>query len=79
MEIGEDAGELVLSAVSELGNMIMGNACTEIGGAQLSLDITPPTVHMGGIRHSSSMTCYNIPVELENLGVIDFDVALQTA
>lgn len=40
-------GEMLESFTGELGNMIAGNLCTHAVAANLTLDITPPTVMVG--------------------------------
>lgn len=40
-------GEMLESFTGELGNMIAGNLCTHAVAADLTLDITPPTVMVG--------------------------------
>ena len=39
--------ELASSAICELGNMIMGNAATELSQLNLSVDITPASLLLG--------------------------------
>ncbi|HAN44899.1 MAG TPA: hypothetical protein DCP97_05845 [Ruminococcaceae bacterium] len=79
IEINE-VDELVASAVSELCNMIIGNACSAISSDSVHVDITPPTVMLGEqAEYNDENTFYNIPVELEQLGIIDFDLNLKTA
>jgi chemotaxis protein CheX len=39
--------ELSKSAISELGNMITGNAASELGNSGLNCNITPPSLFMG--------------------------------
>ncbi len=76
----DGVGELVISAVSELCNMIMGNACSNISKDSIQIDITPPTVVLGEqFSLTSAHSVVSIPMELENVGTIDFDVALKTA
>lgn len=54
-------GEMLESFTGELGNMIAGNLCTHAVGANLTLDITPPTVMVGstdlfGFKHAFRLT-----------------------
>lgn len=72
-------GELVTSAISELCNMIMGNACSNISAEHMQVDITPPIVMLGEQFQLASLSVVSIPMELENVGTIDFDFALKTA
>lgn len=39
--------DMAISAISELGNMIMGNAATVFSVRNIGIDITPPTVGRG--------------------------------
>lgn len=69
--------ELVMSAVAEFCNMIMGNACASLNGDKIIVDITPPVVIVD--RHeaaSESDASYSISIQLEDLGFVDFDVSL---
>lgn len=80
MEISE-VNELVISAVGEMCNMIMGNACSDISTEHISnVDITPPVVIADGdLPPFSVRPLYHISFMLEDSNSIDFDVALQTA
>lgn len=76
LEITE-VDELVLSAVSELCNMIMGNACAGIGSADV--DITPPAVVSDREIQPEIKPFYNISFFLDNAEIIDFHVAVMGA
>jgi chemotaxis protein CheX len=52
--------ELCKSAVSELGNMITGNAACELGNNGFNCTITPPTLFMGK----------NVVVSIKNLQIL---------
>ncbi len=55
--------EMAKSALSELGNMIMGNAATLLSNNDLRIDITPPTLGMGATKFSSpNMTSIKVPL-----------------
>lgn len=41
--------EMALSAISELGNIIMGNAATALSNNKRMIDITPPTIARGNV------------------------------
>lgn len=45
--------EMGTSAISELGNMIMGSAATLFSGKGIGIDITPPTVCRGDVSFTS--------------------------
>lgn len=80
MDVGEGLNEIVTSAISELGNMISGNACIGISGMNLNVDITPPTVVIGDqISYSTQGHVYSIPIEVETLGAVHFNLATKTA
>ncbi len=48
--------DMARSALSELGNMIMGNAATLLFNNNISIDITPPTLLIGSAIISSAET-----------------------
>lgn len=55
--------EMAKSALSELGNMIMGNAATLLSNAGVLIDITPPTLGTGNAKIASpNMTCIKVPL-----------------
>ncbi|GEM_PF-6521061 len=79
MEITE-VDEVVISAVGELCNMIMGNACASICKDNMAVDITPPTI----IADQKTAVCdirptYHISLRLEDQEIIDFNVAVESA
>lgn len=62
-----ELGEMGLSAIAELGNLIAGGACIELEKVGLSSDITPPTLMIGSRSR------------LSTLGLPRFVIPLQTA
>jgi chemotaxis protein CheX len=75
-----EVDEMVVSAVSELCNMIMGNACSSICADNTMIDITPPIVISDEeITLSKGQIAYNICFILEKLGMIDFNVSVKNA
>lgn len=55
--------DMAKSALSELGNMIMGNAATLLANNNIRIDITPPTLGMGSTKMSSpNMTTIKVPL-----------------
>lgn len=79
MEI-TDVDELVISAVGEMCNMVMGNACSSISLLHANIDITPPTVVAGEILPPPRIKpSYTISLVLEDMNALDFNVAVQTA
>ena len=58
--------DMAKSALSELGNMIMGNAATLLANNSIRIDITPPTLGMGNTKLSSpNMTSIKVPLLYE--------------
>lgn len=70
--------EMAKSALSELGNMIMGNSATLLFNQGIKIDITPPSLMKGqAIEMSSSgMETVCVPLVSEG-GDIEFDIALK--
>lgn len=69
--------EMSISAISELGNMIMGNAATILSTKGIGIDITPPTLCRGNMTISQSYAkniC--IPLNGEDI-MIELDVAVK--
>lgn len=65
------------SALSELGNMIMGNASTVFSSSGIGIDITPPTLSHGEVSFTSSYTkSLCVPMVFEG-GGIDLFLALK--
>ena len=74
-----DLDDMSMSAISELGNMIMGNAATILSTKGIGIDITPPTVCRGAMKISQSYTkniC--IPMSVENDITIELDIAVKS-
>jgi len=72
-----DVDEMVISAVGEMCNMIMGNACSSISLMNTVVDITPPTVVVGQDMPQLEMKpSYNISFVLEDMDKINFNVAV---
>ena len=69
--------EMSISAISELGNMIMGNAATIFSTKGILIDITPPTVCRGNLTIAQSFA-QNICVPLSGGDItIELDVAVK--
>ena len=74
----ETLDDMANSAISELGNMIMGNAATIFANQKILIDITPPTLCRGSLKISTPNTqniC--IPLVSEEGIQIDMDVAIR--
>jgi chemotaxis protein CheX len=77
MEINE-IDELVVSAVGELANMVIGNTCQSLSKHDINVDITPPTVVFGEkLQFYNDMQTYNLPAEINNYGIVDINVAIK--
>jgi chemotaxis protein CheX len=74
----DELDELSKSALSELGNMIMGNSATLLFNSGVNIDITPPTLMMGENMSisSGSMRTLGIPL-LSAVGEITFDISIK--
>ena len=70
--------DMAMSAISELGNMIMGNAATILSTKGIGIDITPPTVCRGAMKISQSYAkniC--IPMKAEGELALELDIAVK--
>ncbi len=70
--------DLSLSALSELGNMILGNAATLLSTRNIYIDITPPSIIQGNFYIGSSFAqniC--VPLTYDKDKVIEFDISLK--
>ncbi|REE57559.1 chemotaxis protein CheX [Paenibacillus taihuensis] len=69
--------EMGKSAISELGNMISGNASTMLFNQGVRVDITPPKVlhsaQTAGFNASKALT---IPLIMEGIGELDIQVLI---
>jgi chemotaxis protein CheX len=72
----ETMDDMALSAVSDLGNMITGNASTLLSQKGLDVDITPPSVIRGlNIEISTRTAALVVPITT-TAGAIEINVAL---
>lgn len=74
----ENLDDMALSAISELGNMIMGNAATIFSNGDTIIDITPPSTIRGHLiveRYYSVNVC--IPIISDNKTLIKLNVAVK--
>lgn len=70
--------DLSKSAISELGNMILGNAATIFSTQGIAIDITPPTIGTGTMAFSHTYTkniC--IPLEYDDDKTIEVNIAIK--
>lgn len=70
--------EFSMSAISELGNMILGNAATIFSTQGIDIDITPPTIGKGtmSFTHTFSQNIC-IPMEYEGDKKIEINIAIK--
>ncbi len=74
----EELDDFAKSAISELGNMILGNAATIFSTQGINIDITPPTIGTGTMSFSYTYTkniC--IPFVYEDNKRIDINIAVK--
>lgn len=70
--------DMTLSALSELGNMIMGNAATLFSTSGISMDITPPSTLRGHLVISRYYTVnIGIPIVYNNDTLLKINVAVK--
>lgn len=63
--------EMARSAISELGNMVMGNAATILSNSNVLIDITPPTLITGTTSiESPDSTMFKVPILYEDYKVM---------
>jgi chemotaxis protein CheX len=67
--------EIGQSAISELGNMIAGNAATVFASNDILIDITPPSYCLGREYQSDGNQMFSIPFTSE-AGPISIDVCI---
>lgn len=72
----DNLDEMALSALSELGNMIMGGTATGIAAMGATVDITTPTVVQGDIPIKGKTTTLSIPLENADMRVV-LDVSIK--
>lgn len=74
----DEFDELSRSAVSEMGNMIMGNTSTLFANQSVNIDITPPSLLTGEkIELSNKISTIVVPLELEGIGTLSINVAAE--
>lgn len=67
--------EMSKSAISELGNMISGNASTILYNQGVRVDITPPKVlHSAQTAGFEAKQALTVPLIIENIGELDIQV-----
>ncbi len=69
--------EMGQSAISELGNMIAGNAATVFANSSILLDITPPAYCLGGQYQGGDKSLFSIPFTSE-IGDLSVDISFDS-
>lgn len=64
------------SAISELGNMVAGNAATVFANSSVLIDITPPTYYMGSNYQGDGNQMFSIPFS-SDVGNLTVEVFIQ--
>lgn len=75
----DELDELSKSAISELGNMIMGNVGTVFFNNKITIDITPPTLLAGNIEMSNKMPTIVVPLVIDDLGILNVNINAEVA
>jgi len=70
-------GEMLLSFIGELGNMIAGTLATFIASNGFELDITPPTVMSGQTKLYGFNQAILLPFSIEDVGEFSILVAVK--
>ncbi len=74
----ESMNEIAVSAICELGNMILGNAATVFSAKGIEMDITPPTVSNGDVTFRNNFAKnISIPLVLADQQSIEINVAIK--
>ncbi len=74
----DEIDEMAKSALSELGNMIMGNSATLLFNVGVKIDITPPSLVKGLSLEISSGGMETLCVPLvSTMGDIEFDIGIK--
>ncbi|OPA80083.1 chemotaxis protein CheX [Paenibacillus selenitireducens] len=68
--------EIGHSAISELGNMIGGNASTILYNQGVKVDITPPKVLQSTAGHFNAKQALSVPLMMEGIGDLDIQVLI---
>ncbi|OBZ09671.1 chemotaxis protein CheC [Bacillus sp. FJAT-27264] len=68
--------EMGQSAISELSNMISGNASTILSNQGVSVDITPPKLMKSDSMSFESSKALSIPLLMEGIGELDIQVMI---
>lgn len=70
----EDLDDMALSALAELGNMIMGGASIHLSEAGINTDITTPTLLKGDIDIKNTIS---VPISNNNMRIVlDINISI---
>jgi chemotaxis protein CheX len=71
--------DMAKSAISELGNMIIGNTATILSTRGISVEITPPSLHVGENTDDaqSTMNTICVPLDLGDSRNVDINVFIE--
>lgn len=74
-----DLDDISKSAISELGNMIMGNTATILSSRGIAIEITPPSLLIGEkmMIAPSHMKTVCVPLEVAGGNLFELDVSLE--
>ncbi|MFC4767517.1 chemotaxis protein CheX [Effusibacillus consociatus] len=67
----EQLDALSQSAISELANMISGNACSLLSQEGVTVDISPPRLVFGESVNAQKSTAVAVPLSLQEMGVME--------
>ena len=74
----DNMDEIGISAIAELGDMIMSKACTVFLENKINIDITPPTIFTGDkIKISSKVATIRVPLILKKYGIININITAE--
>ena len=72
-----DDPELTVSAVSELCNMVVGNACSSMSDTNTRIDMMPPAIVTHITSGAGQNQLYAISFFLDKLGNVDLDMLMK--
>jgi chemotaxis protein CheX len=74
----ETLDDMAISAISELGNMIMGTAATKLYESGVVIDITPPVVERGTVyMNMKSFQNVCVPLLLDNEVYMELNIIVK--
>lgn len=70
-----EMNEISISALSELGNMIMGNAATLFSAKEIAMDITTPALSRGNEAFTGNAKNISVPLTYEGSKIIGLNIS----